>query len=539
MEKKYMKLSRLFPMGLLASACVGATFAATPIDLRHQPTTILQSYLSTNLGASQVSLKEIRRSTDFNKITHLHLQQMYEGHPIWGSDFIVHIPQGTNTSLANLSNNQNAVMNGILYQGIEKDLGAPPPSTQADKALQSVIKEYQSHPGNKQKVISKTSTKLIVFVDKTNKSHWAYLVSFFADPTEGLPSIPMKIIDAYTFEVYQEWDNLQTADTVMGGGFGGNVKEGQFTYDGMGKNYPSLSMMRNTHNTCFLQNAEVVVKNLNSFGAVTQFDCKAKNPTHGFIYWDGQQDAVNGGYSPSNDALFVGKVVQEMYRKWYGIPALVDANGNPMVLIMRVHKKEDNAYWNGSSMTFGDGITMFYPLVSLGVGGHEISHGFTEQHSNLEYTSQAGGLNESFSDMAAQAAEFYANGQNSWQIGAEVLKGDGSLRYMDEPTKDCNGNTPGDSCSIDNVQDYYEGLDVHFSSGIYNKAFYLIGSDKGWNNTKKAFDVMVKANQDYWTSNTTFADAACGVLKATADYKYDTRVVKSAFTNVGINVDNC
>ncbi|MBV8801868.1 MAG: M4 family metallopeptidase, partial [Gammaproteobacteria bacterium] len=247
----------------------------------------------------------------------------------------------------------------------------------------------------------------------------------------------------------------------------------------------------------------------------------------------------NGGYNPSNDALFVGKVVQEMYRKWYNIPALVDDKGKAMMLIMRVHEYMDNAYWDGSSMTFGDGIDMFYPLVSLGVGAHEISHGFTQQHSGLEYWSQSGGLNESFSDMAAQAAEFYANGHNSWQIGPEIMKGDGALRYMDDPTKDCNGGSPGDWCSIDNVKDYYDGLDVHFSSGIFNKAFYLMGSDKGWNNTKKAFDVMVKANQDYWTPTTSFADAACGVLKATTDFHYDTDVVKAAFANVGIDVSDC
>jgi len=534
-----MKLSRLFTLGILASACMNVAFAAKPIDLRHQPTTVLQPYLGANATPSQITLKEIRRSIDFKKTTHIHLQQMYDGSPIWGSDFIVHVPQGDNTALATLSNNKNAVMNGILYQGIEKELGAAPAQAQADKALQTSIKEYQSHPENKQKTISKMSTQLMIFVDKTNKPHWTYLVSFFAKPARGLPSKPTKIIDASTFEVYQQWDNIQTNDPVSGGGFGGNEKEGQFTYDGKSNDYPSLSIMRSGLNICYVQNAEVTVKNINLNDAVTQFDCKAKNPVHDFTYWDGQQDAVNGGYSPSNDALFVGKVVQEMYKKWYGVPALIDANGNPMVLVMRVHEYMDNAYWDGSSMTFGDGITMFYPLVSLGVGAHEISHGFTQQHSSLQYWSQSGGLNESFSDMAAQAAEFYANGHNSWQIGPEIMKGDGALRYMDEPTKDCNGGTPGDWCSIDNVKDYYEGLDVHYSSGVFNKAFYLMGSEKGWNNTKKAFDVMVKANQDYWTSSTSFADAACGVLKATIDYNYDTDVVKSAFENVGISLDNC
>jgi pseudolysin len=349
------------------------------------------------------------------------------------------------------------------------------------------------------------------------------------------------IIDAATLEIYKKWDNIQTLEEVLAGGYGGNEKEGQFIYDGKFNNYPNLSMIRlDEKNLCYLQNSQVKVENMNLDNAVAYFKCRVTHPAHGFEYWNGQEDAVNGGYNPSNDALFVGKVVQEMYEKWYGIPALIDAEGKAMMLVMRVHAYMDNAYWDGSVMTFGDGITMFYPLVSLGVGAHEISHGFTQQHANLVYSSQSGGLNESFSDMAAQAAEFYANGHNSWQIGPEIMKGDGALRYMDDPTKDCNGSPPGTWCSIDNVKDYYEGLDVHYSSGIFNKAFYLMGSDKGWNNTRKAFDVMVKANQDYWTPNTTFANAACGVLKAAQDYSYNTLVVKAAFAKVGItDLGNC
>ena len=54
-------------------------------------------------------------------------------------------------------------------------------------------------------------------------------------------------------------------------------------------------------------------------------------------------------------------------------------------------------------------------------------------------------------------------------------------------------------------------MDVHFSSGIFNKTFYLLGTAEGWN-TKKAFDVMVKANMAYWTPNIDFHHAAnCGV----------------------------
>src|SRR3546814_2197425 len=38
------------------------------------------------------------------------------------------------------------------------------------------------------------------------------------------------------------------------------------------------------------------------------------------------------------------------------------------------------------------------------------SHGYTEQNSGLNYSGQSGGINEAFSDMAGEAAEYYFNG---------------------------------------------------------------------------------------------------------------------------------
>src|SRR4029079_4516028 len=125
---------------------------------------------------------------------------------------------------------------------------------------------------------------------------------------------------------------------------------------------------------------------------------------HNKLYWDADLHTVNGGYSPDNDALFGGAVIKNMYQQWYGVPVLKE-NGKPMMLVMVVHNPIDNAFWDGKKMTFGDGVRMFYPLTSLGVAAHEISHGFTEQHSNLTYYGQSGGMNEAYSDMAAQAAE--------------------------------------------------------------------------------------------------------------------------------------
>jgi Zn-dependent metalloprotease len=177
-------------------------------------------------------------------------------------------------------------------------------------------------------------------------------------------------------------------------------------------------------------------------------------------------------------------------------------------------------------MTFGDGGSTFYPLVSLDVSAHEVSHGFTQQHSNLTYAGQSGGINEAYSDIAGEAAEFYMRGSNDFKVGAEILKGSGALRYINNPTLD--------GASIDNAADYDDGLDVHHSSGVYNRAFYLLATTAGWG-TVKAFQVFGRANALYWTADNTFNEAECGVETAATDLGYSTADVTAAFAAVGVS----
>lgn len=534
MHKRYP----FFVTSLVSLACMSVTFAAEPVHLNHQTASVLNSFTT-----SGYSLKELSSHVDFNQTQHIRLQQNFQGYPVWGGDAIAHIAKNPNVTLKKLMANPvyATTLNGTLYRNLEKDLGATlsivTNAAQKDKALQQAVGIYQKKSG----VIQHSDIKndLIVYVDQNNKAHWAYHISFFAKTGKALPAKPNFIMDATKFTVYQQWDNIQTEDDVTGGGFGGNEKMGKLSYDGLDQDLPGLKLERDaTTNMCSLENADVTVKDVRNGDAVMQFRCDKTDDQHNNEYWDADQDAVNGGYSPSNDALFAGKVIKEMYQNWYNLPVLTE-DGKPMMLVMRVHEDMDNAYWDGHSMTFGDGVSMFYPLVSLGVGAHEISHGFTQQHSGLQYYGQSGGLNEAFSDMAAQAAEFYAYGHNSWQIGPEIYKAkDKALRYMDMPSKDCEGSEPGDWCSIDNVSEYKSYLDVHYSSGVFNRIFYIMGTAKNWD-TKKAFDVMVKANMDYWTPTSSFNDAACGVVKAAKDYQYDMDAVTTAMQTVGIDVGQC
>jgi hypothetical protein len=176
-------------------------------------------------------------------------------------------------------------------------------------------------------------------------------------------------------------------------------------------------------------------------------------------------------------------------------------------------------------MSFGDGAGTFYPLVSVDVAGHEVSHGYTEQHSNLTYSGQSGGMNEAYSDMGGEATEFYWKGTNDFLVGPEVFKGTGALRYMCNPRQDGR--------SIDNASQYSSGLDVHYSSGVYNKAFCTLAKTAGWD-TAKAFKVFARANALYWTPSSTFNSGACGVESAATDLGLAKANVTAAFAAVGV-----
>lgn len=529
----------------LLFCCTTLSFAATPIDLSHQPATFLKTFVYTPAVSNHIintpplNFKQTNSATDFKHTQHIRVQQMYAGYPVWGGDAVMHIPNNRYQTLSS---------NGIMYANLTQDLQDTPNyifnPAQAEKALQYAENAYQKKTNTHVEAQNKKA-QLMVFIDDAHKAHWAFLTSFYVQPVNSRAYKPTYILDATTLDVYHYWDDIKTLDIVQGGGYGGNPKLGKYIYDGSASSYPVLEIQRDaSKKICYLQNSEIMIEDMRHNDQVVQFKCLFTDGAHHNVYWDADQDAANGAYSPANDALYVGKLVKEMYSQWYGIPVLTK-NNQPMLLKMRVHDTSENgienAFWSDDTeqMTFGDGKDTFYPFVSLGIAAHEISHGFTHQHSALVYLGQSGGINEAFSDMASAAADFYTNNQNTWLFGNDIIKAPGgTLRYLNEPTQDCGGNQPGDNCSINHVSQYNSDLDVHYSSGVFNKAFYLISNSPGWN-PHYAFNVMVQANSYYWTSNATYQSAACGVVKATQDYGYDIATIANAFNAVGIDVRRC
>ncbi len=549
-------------LSLTSIVLANATFAATRVDLQHQSANYIKPYFALKAGASSspYELRQIKKDTDFNQATHVRLQQQYLGVPVWHATSVIHLLKSNHQRglLANL--NDKTKMNGVVYEGLEADLAATPAyalsDAQKEKAMQEAKYAFEKTRGAVGLSYQKESIKTIVYVDDTQKAHYAFLVSFYHD--DGLTGAhrPTTILDAESLQAYRTWDGVMNeaamdVGNVLAGGIGGNEKSGELIYDGAEGHLPPISVKKFDFEMdygdatlmftyCLLANEDITIYDM-SYARTVMSSCR-ENDDHPHVYWLSKdnggtrwkEDGVNGGYSPSLDAFYGANIVKDFYQKWYGVPALVQEDGEtPMQLVMRVHygRNFDNAFWDGEQMTFGDGGSMFYPLTSLGITAHEISHGFTQQHSNIDPSEpQMAALHEAFSDEAAVAMQYYATGNNTWDIGREVMKNEGALRYLDNPTKDGR--------SIDHMKDF-DATEPHGGAGIFNKAFYLIATSKGWD-IHKAFNVMVKANMHYWTSSmTTLTEAACGVTSAARDYGYNTSDVRVAFAKVGIETAGC
>lgn len=502
-----MKINR--PLACIATAVFSCTsFAASLVDLSQV------DFKQPKSPAFQ--LEEIKSTTDKMGNTHIRYNQTYQGIPVYGYQVIEHRYQPTAMGSAL----PLKPFTGTLVEGLDKDLPKQlVAATDPQNTLEKLKAEYSGEQSYAAEalVFENETARTVIFVDDKNVAHMAHEVNFFVDTKEGgKPSRPHYIVDAQTSEVLQQWEGL--AHERIGTGPGGNERIGVHYY---GDNYPNLDVKKGKRR-CKLEGESGKTVHMNNRMANTSgayaYNCK-NSPEQ-------NNDATNGAASPLNDAHFFNDVLTSFYMSRYGQPPL------PFPLVMRAHYGKDyaNAFWNGTSMTYGDGNAELYPFVVLDIAAHEVSHGVTETNSNLVYKGQSGGMNEAFSDMASRAVEIYTYGSHDWYLGGDIFKDTSvlALRFMDNP--------PRDGRSIDHVAKYYDGIDVHYSSGIYNKAFYLLANTPNWG-TSQAFDVMYYANVYYWEPNSTFASGAWGVVLATASLGGNYYDVINAFAGVGIKCD--
>ena len=260
-------------------------------------------------------------------------------------------------------------------------------------------------------------------------------------------------------------------------------------------------------------------------------------------------DKYFGNYSTSDsqsaavDAHFGAAKTWDFYK---AIFARSGIRGDGKGAYSRVHfgKSYENAFWDNVCfcMTYGDGGTTFRQLVALDVAGHEMSHGVTSQTDGLDYSGDAGGLNEATSDVMGTMVEFYANrtkDPGDYYIGEKIVKVKPYyLRRMDNPRSDGH--------SVQCWTTATKNLDPHYSSGVGNHLFYLLAEGTGaktiggraHNATScnattltgigryPAARIWYRAMTTYWLSSETYPGAANGMVKAARDL-------------YGVNSTNC
>lgn len=174
-----------------------------------------------------------------------------------------------------------------------------------------------------------------------------------------------------------------------------------------------------------------------------------------------------------------------LFSEEYG-QSSIDGAGKPLDAAVHYGTNYDNAFWDGERMVFGDGDGEIFGrfTTSLTVISHELTHGFTQYSTNLEYQGQSGALNESLSDVFGVLVEQRELGQGadaaSWLVGAGIFTDEVegvALRSLEAPgtayDDDVLGRDPQPATMADYVETESDNGGVHINSGIPNHAFYL------------------------------------------------------------------
>ena len=197
-------------------------------------------------------------------------------------------------------------------------------------------------------------------------------------------------------------------------------------------------------------------------------------------YWNNVNSELD---QYASDAHWGAEMTYDYFMLIHGLN-IIDDNGFRLDSYVHYDVGYFNAFWDGSRMIFGDGISNNTPLVSIDIVSHEFTHGVTEYTADLIYRNEYGALNESFSDIFATAVEFYTIGsEGNWFIGEGVFR----FRSMSDPNQYEDPDTyHGQNWAFGTG----DNGGVHTNSGVQNFWFYLLSEGgSGVNDNGQSYSV--------------------------------------------------
>ncbi|NEA32087.1 M4 family metallopeptidase [Streptomyces sp. SID13031] len=379
-------------------------------------------------GGEVLTVRDVVKDADGTE--HVRYDRTFNGLKVVGGDLIVE--------------RKSDAITGVIYNRGAKAVGvsSTKPTLSQAAALAKGAKAADF------KAASNKGT-LVVFVT-TGKPVLAYEVVTSGVKADQTPSVLHSFVDAKTGAILDSDDEIKT-------GTGNSMYSGTVTI-GTSGSYSLTDTSRGGNWTTDLNGA--------TSGNGTTFT--DPDDTWGSGTTANRQTA-------GVDAHYGTQLTWDYYKNVYGRSGIFN-NGQGSRSRVHYGNAYVNAFWDGTQMTYGDGSGNARPLTSIDVAGHEMSHGVTEASANLNYSGDAGGLNEATSDIFGTAVEFYANNASDvgdYLIGEKInINGNGTpLRYMDKPSKD--------GASKDCWTTSTGGLDPHYSSGPLNHWFYLASEGSG------------------------------------------------------------
>ncbi|TKC94161.1 M4 family metallopeptidase [Polyangium fumosum] len=492
--------------GMEEAAAQGGKPVFTPAgdaDQRTLAEAISRAHIAVNVealgleSAEDIAVKRVR--IDELSLAHTRMQQTFKGVPVFEGEAIVHLDRHGNLS---------DVTDGFVKH-IRRGLSATPTLSEK-QAIRAALDRYVC-----ESCITAAPEVDLLVMRHAGEDHLAYRVKLRRIDSTRDTAMPVIFIDAHSGGEIHRYDNLQTAQGTSL--YSGTVTIG--TSVSASKYYPE-DLTRKVGTFTYANGTSTVYR-------IADTD----------DVWNGSDQRV------VVDAHFGASMVYDYFKTVHGRngidgaggpTAYAAANGGAGLIssIVRYSTAYNNAFWDGTKMTYGDGDgSTFAPLVSLDIAAHEMTHGVTQYEANLTYQNESGALNESWSDVFGALVERYVYGESTdtWKIGEDCYtpgtSGD-ALRYMDDPHDASNGGYTSND-DPDHYSERYTGTSdnggVHINSGIPNHAFYLLA--KGGTHhlsgvavtgigADDAGKIWYKALADYMTASTNFAGARQATLSA-------------------------
>jgi len=460
--------------------------------------------------------KKVKVKSDELGYKHVKLQQISEGIPVYGGEYMVHFDNSGNVYFENGKFHEKA-MNFKAKGKFIKD----------EEAIQ-IAKEdigFKEEASGETEMLQQDSFDAELYLYNVNDEYIpVYLVTVnwlhqdsFGDWRVFVNAYNGEVVDKYDAIAYGKPSKPTTGTPVTGTGIGvlGDSK--------------SINLLQSGSTYSMEDKTKPMT------GTIKTYTANNGTRLPGTLMTDTDTTWNSSVQKAAVDAHYYAGATYDYYHNMFGRNSLDNAG---MSIISTVHYSVNyvNAFWNGKQIVFGDGngVDSVELSGSLDVIAHELTHGVNSYEANLVYRDQSGALSESFSDTMGTAIEFAVQPQKAdWLLGEDIwtpyINGD-ALRSMKDPT------IYGDPAHMDDyVYTTSDNGGVHTNCGIPNKAAYLVGSSIG---AEKMAQIYYRALSVYLISTSNFSDCRAALIQSATDLYgaggTEYNAVADAFDAVGI-----